>query len=270
MVGFFFINLFETLQNLTFYLSPASLISGSLPLLSTLRWIPYPQEPLPHPDSACPAGKTDVIRRKRWPSRPNTTPRSCQLCFQPLRLSPVCSDGLRSPQRISNSLPIIQNITSRSDVTPLSPQTYTVHCSLGPRHLPHELFPPLTLMLSNRILHRFPHVRLRALLPTTVALPQSLSFSTPSTNNLFANGTNAYHVEEMYWYWKQDPKPVHPSWDIYFSGLEKGPPSSVAFQRPPSVMPVPSDGVPALHASSGAELDHHLKVCLAPLSCDTH
>lgn len=39
-------------------------------------------------------------------------------------------------------------------------------------------------------------------------------------------------------------------------------PSSIAFQQPPSVMPAPSDGAPALHASSGAELDDHLKVRL--------
>ena len=135
---------------------------------------------------------------------------------------------------------------------------------LGARHLPRELFPPLTLMLSGRILRRFPHVRLRASLPATVALPQSRGFATPSANDLFANGTNAYYAEEMYRHWKEDPKSVHPSWDVYFSGLEKGLPSSAAFQQPPSAMPAPSDGAPALHASSGAELDDHLKVCLAP------
>ena len=124
-------------------------------------------------------------------------------------------------------------------------------------------------MLSGRILRRFPHVRLRASLPTTVALPQPRGFATPSANDLFANGTNTYYAEEMYRHWKEDPKSVHPSWDVYFSGLEKGLPSSSAFQKAPSVMPAPSDGAPALHASSGAELDDHLKVCL-PVFLLTH
>ena len=119
-------------------------------------------------------------------------------------------------------------------------------------------------MLSGRILRRFPHIRLRASLPKVVALPQSRGFATPSANDLFANGTNTYYVEEMYRHWKGDPKSVHSSWDAYFSGLERGLPSSEAFQRPPSVMPAPSDGAPALHASSGAELDDHLKVSPAP------
>lgn len=118
-------------------------------------------------------------------------------------------------------------------------------------------------MFSGRILRRFPNVRLRASLPTTVALPQSCGFATPSANDLFANGTNTYYVEEMYRHWKGDPKSVHASWDAYFSGLEKGLPSSEAFQRPPTAMPAPSDGAPALHASSGVELDDHLKVSAA-------
>lgn len=114
-------------------------------------------------------------------------------------------------------------------------------------------------MLSGRILRRFPRIRLRASLPTTTALPQTRGFATPSANDLFANGTNTYYVEEMYRHWKGDPKSVHPSWDVYFSGLERGLPSSEAFHPPPSVIPATDDGAPALHASSGAELDDHLK-----------
>jgi 2-oxoglutarate dehydrogenase E1 component len=127
-----------------------------------------------------------------------------------------------------------------------------------PRHQPRVSL--LIFMLSCRILRRFPHIRLRASLPATVALPQTRGLATPSANDLFANGTNTYYVEEMYRHWKGDPKSVHPSWDVYFSGLERGLPSAEAFQQPPTVMPAPSDGAPALHASSGAELDDHLKV----------
>lgn len=83
----------------------------------------------------------------------------------------------------------------------------------------------------------------------------------PSPNDIFANGTNAYYAEEMYKHWRQDPSSVHVSWDAYFRGLDKGLPSSVAFQPPPSLVAPPTDGAPALHATSGgAELDDHLKV----------
>lgn len=83
----------------------------------------------------------------------------------------------------------------------------------------------------------------------------------PSPNDAFANGSNAYYADEMYRLWKEDPKSVHPSWDVYFSGLDKGLPSSVAFQPPPSThLPHPADGAPNLHSNGGGDLDVHLKV----------
>ena len=88
--------------------------------------------------------------------------------------------------------------------------------------------------------------------------------ATPATplspNDPFANGTNAYYAEEMYRHWRQDPNSVHASWNVYFSGLDKGLPSSKAFSPPPSLLPAPADGAPALHSNGGAELDDHLKV----------
>ncbi|KAF5340795.1 hypothetical protein D9611_007381 [Ephemerocybe angulata] len=84
----------------------------------------------------------------------------------------------------------------------------------------------------------------------------------PSPNDPFANGTNTYYVDEMYRLWKQDPKAVHASWDIYFSGMEKGLSSPQAFQPPPTTLPHPADGAPALNLGSGAGLEIHLKVQL--------
>lgn len=89
----------------------------------------------------------------------------------------------------------------------------------------------------------------------------------PSPNDPFANGTNAYYAEEMYRLWRQDPKSVHASWDVYFSGMAKGLTSPQAFQPPPSLVPTPTDGAPALHTNGGAELDDHLKVRLTVMSC---
>ena len=115
-----------------------------------------------------------------------------------------------------------------------------------------------------RALKRFPNVALRSH-PDRVVPPLRRALATPaktpSPNDPFANGTNAYYVEEMYRLWRQDPKSVHVSWDVYFSGMDKkGLTSPQAFQPPPSVMPVPIGGAPALHGAGGAELDDHLRV----------
>jgi 2-oxoglutarate dehydrogenase E1 component len=85
----------------------------------------------------------------------------------------------------------------------------------------------------------------------------------PSSNDPFANGTNAYYAEEMYRIWREDPKAVHASWDVYFSGMDKGLPSHQAFQPPPSIAAgeVLGQGPTGLHASSGRDLDDHMKVC---------
>jgi len=94
----------------------------------------------------------------------------------------------------------------------------------------------------------------------------------PSPNDAFANGTNAYYAEEMYRLWRQDPKSVHASWDVYFSGMDKGLSSSQAFQPPPNLTTVPMavDGAPSLHLGGGQELTDHLKVrllFLLPKNC---
>ncbi|KAH8114578.1 2-oxoglutarate dehydrogenase complex E1 component mitochondrial precursor [Phellopilus nigrolimitatus] len=88
------------------------------------------------------------------------------------------------------------------------------------------------------------------------------SAAPPSPNDAFANGTNAYYVEEMYRHWRQDPKSVHVSWDAYFSGMDKGLSSQDAFQPPPTFLPQPVDGAPTLDAGRGGKLDDHLKTQL--------
>lgn len=97
--------------------------------------------------------------------------------------------------------------------------------------------------------------------------------ASPSPNDVFASGTNAYYAEEMYRRWRADSSSVHASWDAYFAGLENGLPSSQAFQPPPGLIDVPTaaDGAPALHVGAGGkELTDHLKVRIlapwAPLS----
>ena len=126
-------------------------------------------------------------------------------------------------------------------------------------------FPFFSLAMFKRpaagLLRRWPTVALRSRwqgYQLTSIRAYATPAKEPSSNDAFANGTNAYYAEQMYRHWKQDPKSVHPSWDAYFSGMDKGLPSSQAFQPPPNL--VPTGGAPALHAGGGAELDDHLKV----------
>ncbi|KAF8073345.1 thiamine diphosphate-binding protein [Lyophyllum atratum] len=120
-------------------------------------------------------------------------------------------------------------------------------------------------MFSRQVLRRFPGAyRAARPLPSQLLAPHRFMATAqpPSSNDPFANGTNAYYADQMYRRWKEDPKAVHASWDVYFSGLEKGLPSHQAFQPPPTFLPQPVDGAPALHTNGGNELDVHLKTQL--------
>ncbi|KAF9231404.1 thiamine diphosphate-binding protein [Melanogaster broomeanus] len=110
--------------------------------------------------------------------------------------------------------------------------------------------PNQTLRLIPRAGTRFHPGRLSRRALATPAIPSSQ----------FANGTNAYYAEEMYKYWRQDPKSVHVSWDVYFTAMDDAPPRARSAQ---SSVVVPSTvGAPALYASGNAELGDHLKVQL--------
>lgn len=68
----------------------------------------------------------------------------------------------------------------------------------------------------------------------------------------------------MYRLWKQDPKSVHVSWQTYFSGLDKGLPSSEAFNPAPGfvsgVVPTPAGGSPKLSVKGSGDVTDYLKV----------
>jgi len=66
--------------------------------------------------------------------------------------------------------------------------------------------------------------------------------SSPSPNDSFATTNNSYYAEEMYRRWKEDPKSVHSSWDVYFSGMDSGMPSQQAFTPAPSQLSMPGTG----------------------------
>ncbi|KAK5988737.1 2-oxoglutarate dehydrogenase complex component E1 [Cladobotryum mycophilum] len=91
--------------------------------------------------------------------------------------------------------------------------------------------------------------------------------SAPDSNDNFLSGSTANYIDEMYMQWKQDPKSVHVSWQVYFRNMESGDmPISQAFQPPPNLVPNMTGGVPRLAGSltleGGSEVANHLKVQL--------
>lgn len=98
---------------------------------------------------------------------------------------------------------------------------------------------------------------------------KSALFNAPDPNDNFLQGENANYIDEMYVQYKQDPKSVHVSWQIYFKNMESGNmPISQAFQPPPNLVPTSSAVVTGLAAGAGvglgegSEVDNHLKVQL--------
>ncbi|KAG9076236.1 2-oxoglutarate dehydrogenase E1 component [Ceratobasidium sp. UAMH 11750] len=107
-------------------------------------------------------------------------------------------------------------------------------------------------------------LRQRAIARAARPLPRLRAYATaqpPSPHDAFATGTNAYYAEEMYRHWREDPSSVHTSWQVYFAGLDKGLPSSSAFQPPPDYtgVPVAAGGAPTLNIGGGSALTDHLK-----------
>ena len=97
---------------------------------------------------------------------------------------------------------------------------------------------------------------------------ESALHTPPDPNDSFLSGNTANYIDEMYLQWKQDPKSVHVSWQVYFKNMESGEmPISQAFTPPPSLVPS-THAVVGLAAGAGvgigegADITSHLKVQL--------
>jgi 2-oxoglutarate dehydrogenase E1 component len=104
--------------------------------------------------------------------------------------------------------------------------------------------------------------RYAATISTTVS-------AAPDPNDSFLSGNTANYVDEMYLQWKDDPKSVHVSWQVYFKNMESGDmPMSQAFTPPPTIVPNPAGGVAftmpgvGMAAGEGSDVTNHLKVQL--------
>ncbi|UKZ55313.1 2-oxoglutarate dehydrogenase E1 component [Trichoderma virens] len=107
----------------------------------------------------------------------------------------------------------------------------------------------------------------RRLYAATTATAPNATYSAPNPSDSFLSGSTANYVDEMYMQWKQDPKSVHVSWQVYFKNMESGDmPISQAFQPPPNLVPGMTGGVPRLAGGlaleDGSDVTNHLKVQL--------
>ncbi|KAI3644982.1 hypothetical protein MP228_011146 [Amoeboaphelidium protococcarum] len=89
----------------------------------------------------------------------------------------------------------------------------------------------------------------------------------PSASEGFLGGSVTPYIEQMYEAWKKDPKSVHVSWQSYFSNVNSGASSKVAFQAPPSLKMAEHEGaaianLEALPAGAQSEILDHMKVQL--------
>ncbi|KAK6633424.1 hypothetical protein RUM44_004027 [Polyplax serrata] len=71
-----------------------------------------------------------------------------------------------------------------------------------------------------------------------------------SAQESFLSGSSGNYLEEMYNAWKENPKSVHVSWDIYFRNAAKGAPPGASYQSPPTL---------------GADKPHEYPLHMAPV-----
>src|SRR5688572_18625014 len=64
--------------------------------------------------------------------------------------------------------------------------------------------------------------RVMALTSQHRAYATSATESPPDPSDNFLSGSTANYIDEMYMQWKQDPKSVHVSWQVYFKNMESG------------------------------------------------
>ncbi|CAG8556204.1 14014_t:CDS:2, partial [Acaulospora colombiana] len=86
----------------------------------------------------------------------------------------------------------------------------------------------------------------------------------PSPNDVFLQGNAANYIEEMYNSWLKDPSSVHLSWQVYFKNIENGVNPKVAYQPPPTIVPLTgmSTSVVPVAPVSSSHVDDHMKIQL--------
>lgn len=120
------------------------------------------------------------------------------------------------------------------------------------------------LRANSSIKLRYPVIPSLCAIRTKVTAVNS-SFPQASPNDVFLQGNTASYIEEMYEAWLKDPSSVHLSWQVYFKNIQSGMNPRVAYQPPPTIVPLTGMATslsPSTDISSSYDVNDHLKVQL--------
>lgn len=120
----------------------------------------------------------------------------------------------------------------------------------------------IKLRATSSVILRYPVVSsLSAIRNKVTAVNSTYPQASVSPNDVFLQGNAASYIEEMYEAWLKDPSSVHLSWQVYFKNIQSGVDPRVAYQPPPTIVPL--TGMPApLDLSSSYDVNDHMKVQL--------
>ncbi|CAI2171207.1 12311_t:CDS:2 [Funneliformis geosporum] len=119
------------------------------------------------------------------------------------------------------------------------------------------------LRAASFIKLRFPVVSTLGAIRNKVTAVNSI-YPQPSVspNDVFLQGNTATYIEEMYEAWLKDPTSVHLSWQVYFKNIQSGINPRVAYQPPPTIVPL-TGSVTSISTEAGSyDVTDHMKVQL--------
>jgi 2-oxoglutarate dehydrogenase E1 component len=132
------------------------------------------------------------------------------------------------------------------------------------------LRPTRSLVNSRTVKFRTTSIKLRyPVIPSLGATRNKVttvnSSASVSPNDVFLQGNTASYIEEMYEAWLKDPSSVHLSWQVYFKNIQSGVNPRIAYQPPPTIVPLtgmPTSLSPNTELSSLHEVNDHMNVQL--------
>ncbi|CAG8487584.1 5643_t:CDS:2 [Funneliformis caledonium] len=121
------------------------------------------------------------------------------------------------------------------------------------------------LRVASSIKLRYPVVSSLGAIRNKVTAVNSI-YPQPSVspNDVFLQGNTATYIEEMYEAWLKDPSSVHLSWQVYFKNIQSGINPRVAYQPPPTIVPLTGSATTVVptDTSSSYDVNNHMKVQL--------